>query len=282
MNLQIEQRYKVVFGESDIFRILLVGVGGTGSYLADALASLAIHARQKGVQVELTLVDPDIVEHKNVGRQQWGFSEAAQGVSKAQSRALRLNAAYGLDIAAWPQAYTMEMGRNWYKPSRAYGHSYTNIIVGCVDNTAARQEIARTVVSLAGGLFCVDCGNAEWNGQVLAGNVSQIDTIRFDQLGLCTGLPSPYQQEPDLLQPEPKPTDAAISCADLTLREEQSLLVNRLTAAIAAQYCANIILRRELTQMSTYFNLEPTVMTPRFITRDAVETCRPSCENQRD
>jgi PRTRC genetic system ThiF family protein len=270
MNLSIEQRYRFVFGESDAFRILLVGVGGTGSYLADALASLAVHARQKGIQVELTLVDPDIVDHKNVGRQQWGFSEAVQGVAKAQSRALRLNAAYGLDITAWPQAYTMEMGREWHQPSRTYGRSYTHIIVGCVDNTAARQEIARTVASFAGGLFGIDCGNAEWNGQVLVGNISQIETIRFDKLGLCSGIPSPYRQELTLLEPEPNPTDAAISCADLTLREEQSLLVNRLAAAIAAQYCANIVLRRELTQMATYFNLEPTVMSPRFITQEAV------------
>lgn len=270
MNLDIEQRFRYVFGESDAFRILLVGVGGTGSYLADALASLAVHARQKGIQIELTLVDPDIVEHKNVGRQQWGYSEAVQGASKAQSRALRLNAAFGLDIAAWPQPYTMDMGREWYQPSRSYGRSYTNIIIGCVDNTAARQEIARTVVSLAGSLFSIDCGNAEWNGQVLAGNVSQLDTIRFDKLGLCSGIPSPYCQEPALLQPEPIPNDAALSCADLTLREEQSLLVNRVTAAIAAQYCANIVLRRELTQMATYFNLEPTVMTPHFITQEAV------------
>lgn len=270
MNLEIAQRYRVVFGETDAFRILQIGVGGTGSFLADALASLAVHARQKGVQVDVTLVDPDRVESKNVGRQQWGFSEAAQGVSKAHSRALRLNAAYGLDITAWPQTFTKEMGRNWYEPSRPYGRSTTNIIIGCVDNTDARQEIAQTIAACNGNLWGIDCGNALWNGQVLVGNTTQVAAIQFDRLGLCTGLPSPYLQEPDLLKSEPQPMEAAVSCADLTLREEQSLLVNRFTAAIAAQYCANIILRRELTQMATYFNLEPTVMTPRFITKEAV------------
>jgi tRNA A37 threonylcarbamoyladenosine dehydratase len=67
--LTIEPTYRVLLGDVSRFRIMLVGCGGTGSSLALALAGLAYHAGQKGIQVELTLVDHDVVELKNCGRQ---------------------------------------------------------------------------------------------------------------------------------------------------------------------------------------------------------------------
>ena len=67
--LVIEPTYRVLLGDVNRFRILLVGVGGTGSALVSCLASLAYHAEQKGIQVDLTLVDPDTVETRNCGRQ---------------------------------------------------------------------------------------------------------------------------------------------------------------------------------------------------------------------
>jgi hypothetical protein len=52
----------------------------------------------------------------------------------------------------------------------------------------------------------------------------------------------------------------------MSLREQQSLMVNRLAAAIAGQYVADFVLHRRVTQMGTTFNLAPTVMAPRLIT----------------
>lgn len=54
--LNIEKTYRVLLGDVNRFRIMLVGCGGTGSSLALALAGLAYHARQKDIQIELTLV----------------------------------------------------------------------------------------------------------------------------------------------------------------------------------------------------------------------------------
>lgn len=113
--LTIEPTYRVVLGNINRFRIMVVGAGGTGSTLALFLAGLAYHARQKGIQVELTLVDHDVVELKNCGRQAVSLQSAlAGGVPKVADLALRLNAAYGLDIAAWPQPYIMDMARGWF------------------------------------------------------------------------------------------------------------------------------------------------------------------------
>ncbi len=270
MNLNIEERYRVVFGDSKFFRILLVGVGGTGSALALALGGLMVHARQKGIHIELTLVDDDKIEERNVGRQLFAPASAARGtVHKCADLALRLNAAYGLGIVAWPERYTAGMAGRWMR----YSHTDTHLIIGCVDNYQGRQEIAKTVEGYSGQVWAIDSGNAAFNGQILVGNTTNKEHVQLDNLGLCTALPSPYIQEPNLLllEEETQP----LSCADLTLREEQSLMVNRMAATIIAQYVYNMSIRRQLTQMSTAFNLEPTVMTPTFITETTVTACFP-------
>ena len=263
--LSIEPTYRVVLGDINRFRIMIVGAGGTGSTLALFLAGLAFHARQKGIQVELTLVDHDVVALKNCGRQAVSLQAAlVGGVPKVADLALRLNAAYGLDIAAWPQKYVADTAPGWFHHG-AGGRECAHLIIGCLDNHWGRREIAETVTVNNGRIWAIDCGNAEFNGQILVGNLTHLDQIKLDRLGLCTGLPSPYIQEPGLLEPEA--TEQALSCAEMTLREEQSLMINRLAATIAAQFVTDFVLNRQVAQMGAAFNLDPTVMTPILITR---------------
>ncbi len=158
-----------------------------------------------------------------------------------------------------------------------YSHSDTHLIIGCVDNYQGRREIAKTVERYPTSLWAIDSGNAAFNGQVLVGNATERVHCQTDKLGLCTALPSPYIQEPSLLLPEEN--EQPLSCADLTLREEQSLMVNRMAATIIAQYVYNMSICRQLTQMSTAFNLEPTVMTPAFITETTIAACFPKKES---
>lgn len=155
------------------------------------------------------------------------------------------------------------MGALWFQEN---GSSATGarLIIGCVDSHSGRREIARTVAAGNGRVWALDCGNERDSGQVLIGNATGVDRVRFDRLGLCSALPSPYLQEPGLLEPAPDGPDT--SCAERMVTEEQSLMVNRLAAAIAAQYVADFVLRRQVTQMGTTFSLAPTVMAPRLIT----------------
>ena len=267
--LTIEPTYRVLLGDVNHFRIMIVGAGGTGSTLALHLASLAFHARQKGIQVDVTLVDHDIVEMKNCGRQALSLQAAMVGnIPKVADLALRLNAAYGLDIEAWPQKYEADMGRGWYQDGR-YGRNSTHLIIGCVDNHLGRRQIAETVERLNGRIWCIDCGNEQHNGQILIGNLAEAQPIRLDKLGLCSGLPSPYVQEPELLLPDPEPS--ARSCAEMALAETQSLMVNRMAATIAATYVTNFVLHRQILYMATYFGLEPPTATSRLVTAANLE-----------
>ncbi len=266
--LTMEPTYRVVLGDVNRFRIMVVGAGGTGSTLALFLAGLAFHARQKGIQVELTLVDHDVVELKNCGRQAVSL-QAAQvgGVPKVADLALRTNAAYGLDIEAWPVKYEAGLARDWFHRD-ANGSAPAHLIIGCVDNHLGRQEIARTITAFDGRIWAIDSGNEQHSGQVLIGNLTDVSRIRLDRLGLCRGLPSPYVQEPDLLEPDPAAHSQ--SCAEMgdgaSLAEPQSLMVNRMAATIAAQYVATFVLQRQVLQLGSAFNLDPPTIRSRLIT----------------
>jgi PRTRC genetic system ThiF family protein len=265
-NLTIDPTYRVLLGDVSLFRIMLVGAGGTGSTLALFLAGLTFHAQQKGIQVDLTLVDHDVVEMKNCGRQAVSVQSAyIGGVPKVADLALRLNAAYGLNIEAWPQKYKLEMGQSWFRRGQ---HTHSHLIIGCVDNHLGRREIAQTIAEGNGRIWGIDCGNEQHSGQILIGNMSNPEQITLDKLGLCSGLPSPYIQEPELLQPDPNET--ALSCAEMTLAETQSIMVNRMAATIAAEYTAVFILQKQITQMQTVFNLQPLVAHSLPITQTAL------------
>lgn len=258
-------RCRVLLPETRQLELFLVGVGGTGSALVDSLARILYHAKQKGLQVKLTLIDPDKIEAGNYGRQR--FCQAELGQKKALSLALRYNAAFGLDIRAIPEAFHQEMVQSPRRHTYA-GHDApaTRLLIGCVDNAVARQKIAETVTAAEGRTWWLDMGNATHNGNIYIGNATQFSQIRVDEpLGIVNGLPSPAKQNPALLKPD-LALPAAVSCAELIQGEEQALCVNTFMAAIAAEYCCQWILKRELAVMHTAFTLEPPAMQSQPVT----------------
>src|SRR5574341_1311900 len=78
-------------------RVYLVGCGGTGSWLAPHIVRLARFLQEtRSMNVQVTFVDSDVVETKNVFRQ--NFGEAEVGGEKAQLLALRYAAPWGMPI----------------------------------------------------------------------------------------------------------------------------------------------------------------------------------------
>lgn len=115
-----------------INHVVVVGVGGTGSALVRTVARILYDMNRRGLFTpRMTLIDPDTVEEKNVGRQM--FTPADVGQNKAVLLARRFNLALGLDITAFPEPFDPER-----HPS---GHG--TLLVGCVDNHEARRTLAR-------------------------------------------------------------------------------------------------------------------------------------------
>ncbi len=74
----------------------LVGCGGTGSWLAPSLCRIARYLTQRGKNTTLIFIDPDLVEEKNVLRQ--NFCDAEVRLNKAQTLALRYSLSWGVRL----------------------------------------------------------------------------------------------------------------------------------------------------------------------------------------
>jgi hypothetical protein len=98
--------------------------------------------------------------------------------------------------------------------------------------------------------------------------------VTLDALGFCKGLPLPSLQDPALLEPPPPADTSALSCADLTVREEQSLMVNQMIAALAAQYVADFVLARRLTVFKSAFSLNPPLVHSSLISEASLAHLR--------
>ena len=253
--------------------LYLIGCGGTGSWLAPSLCRIARTLNEKGKAASLIFIDPDVVEQKNVLRQ--NFCDAEIGLNKAQTLALRYSLSWGVKIKALPALFAPEIiARDYYQREQKL-----KIIIGCVDNAIARQSIAQALSqyqswhtrNIATELWWLDCGNHSNSGQVLIGShlSTEMDVYKFHELG-CIKLPAPCLQHTELLKPKPEElSDSSISCAELALLNTQSLAINQRMAAEAASYLVQLVTGK-LNRLATYIDLNSGFATSTFITEEAI------------
>lgn len=233
--------------------IVLVGCGGTGGFLADSICRLLIDR-----PADLYLVDPDRVEPHNVARQ--AFDRTDVGHFKAEVLAMRLARRYSREIGYSVLPYDHELHAQVFGAT----HSRLNLLVGAVDNVAARRAIAATIGSGTAmygtrneRVWWLDCGNGQNAGQVLLGNATQSEGLRHafnPQLGLCRALPAPSLQRPDLLEAPPEPRHAP-DCAEAIAHGDQGPTINQVVAVVAASYVEKL-LTGTCCWMACYFDLD--------------------------
>jgi PRTRC genetic system ThiF family protein len=232
---------------------VLVGCGGTGGFLAEDICRLLI-----GRHASLCLVDPDRVEPHNVARQ--SFERADIGHFKAEVLAERLARRFGREVGYSVLPYDHELHSQVLADTR----SKLNLLVGCVDNAAARRAIAATLddhsVSFGSRhnrIWWLDCGNGRNAGQALLGNVARADGLRrafLPELNLCRALPAPSLQRPDLLESPPQ-LRLARDCAESIAAGVQGPTINQVAAAMAASYIEKL-LSGTCSWMASYFDLD--------------------------
>lgn len=137
--------------------------------------------------------------------------------------------------------------------------SRVNLLIGAVDNAAARRALASTLDQhpVNANVWWLDCGNGRNSGQVLLGNAARPDELRgaFDRdNGLCHALPAPSLQRPDLLEAPPEPAPP-LDCAEAVAVSEQGPTINQLVAAIAASYLEKLLVDI-CTWMATYVDVD--------------------------
>lgn len=274
-DLSFVEARTILLAEHRAVQLLLVGCGGTGSHVARPVAQVARVLVERGTEVEVVFVDPDVVEPKNVPRQL--FCDAEIGMPKAVALARRYAAAWGVPIRA-------VHGR--FDEGLLAGADRLRVIVGCVDNAEARKAIAAAVMSVrrrdgwmwrgrqkAPLVWWLDCGNDRQSGQVLIGSTTDARELAAGWAidGFCTEAPLPILQAPELLVARPEETVAAqLSCAELLARSLQAMSVNARVAAEAGDMLMRLLLTHDLKRFATYFDLPSGAARSKFNAPEAM------------
>ncbi len=235
------------------WKILVVGCGGTGGFVAEGLCRLFA-----GTNVPLVLIDYDRVEPHNLLRQ--NFYPGEVGKFKSQALAERLSRQFGRSIAYCVYPYDVdlighELGGGMYKLMSQ------GIIIGCVDGPEARGSIAERFIQ---SNWWIDAGNGRDSGQVLIGNTAapQLLSQSFDEERQeVDRLPIPTWQLPSLLVPVTKEPVPRRDCAEAVAADEQSPVINQAMATLVLQFVYRF-LTKKLTWMGAYIDLEAGTLQP--------------------
>lgn len=235
------------------WNIFLIGCGGTGSFVAHALAQLkASNTREGRALGRIVLVDPDVVEARNVGRQNYAFGDI--GTPKAQALAWRYNLAFGIDMEWHTAPFASSL-----LPKRQTSIERI-VLIGAVDSGASRREITSVLEKRHDEIVWLDSGNGEARGQVTIGNTLMDEELASSvdpEVNVARYLPYPSHSLPELLEEDPPQT---ASCAAAVENQEQGLYVNRFMAGIVGEYIRRLI-SGDLGVFQTWVELSALEMT---------------------
>lgn len=210
--------------------IIIVGCGGTGSALFQDLARSEAATDE---DTRIILIDGDVVERKNIGRQYFSISQVgmnkAEALANTASKVLNLKNIYYYDKYLENQDMLFEVCEMF--PSKM------TIIVGCVDNHPARKIIEEFVRSYDMSnyhsriIYYIDCANELLDGEVI--------TVFRERNRLIGNFRSDY--DPSVLVDK---TDEKrngfyniASCSEeIDKGEEQTLIANRKSAILALEF----------------------------------------------
>ena len=244
--------YTVELGDSmSAPKLVVVGCGGTGGFVADGLCRLLVNS-----DLDIFLVDYDRVEPHNLLRQ--SFFEGDVGKFKSRVLAERLARQYGRKIG-W-SVYPYE--RDLLNEASSIGRRVIRgIIIGCVDEPASRRSIA---TSLDWGDWWLDAGNGYQSGQVLIGNTREVDGLEhaFNETDQTVDkLPVPSLQLPSLLAAPTQPVRRQQDCAEAVEDNTQSPIINQAMATLVLEFVYKL-LAGKLTWMGAYLDLEAGSLQP--------------------
>lgn len=242
-------------GPVPLDKIVVVGCGGTGSWLIPKLAKTINDMKRKNLlsqDFSLILVDGDTAEPKNLIRQ--NFIEPDIGSNKAEVMALR----YGpvikdIEVQYLDKYLTMKRG---YDPAHFVNIAVLgNMIAHCnkvvVFNLVDNQNARRAVHSLPINGWVVDIGNELAHGQLFATPYGRATTKEFDSLKFFSMSPETLTEEEEV-----KIYSCAEADADEAL-EEQFLVANDTAALVGHNWLCSFMSKPDSIPARINFNCLP-------------------------
>lgn len=283
-------------------KVLIIGGGGTGSRLVPLLAQF-LKTCAWIQNPEITIVDDDVVEEKNLLRQ--NFISVDVGKPKAEVLAQRYSRAFNIPITpvvkrvqpaygryaeiAEPELEDVTMMRD------LFGRYINNsVVVMCVDSPEARRHIVGQVMAASQGqgtMLLIDSGNENDFGQIniSTGRLTDVGTSR-SILRSWNGKMMGDQIIPlipmDLDYFAKMKSETTLSCADL----DQTMAINTMMAVTMFGIIQNLVYAKPISfhrlNVSLAHGVTPEYMNPAFIERVGSPTqyltnepfLRPGCE----
>lgn len=229
--------------------VLLVGAGGTGSRMLEKLVALhrALKAKGHPGGLRVTVVDPDTVSPANIGRQ--AFYPGDVGSFKCDVLVNRANMA--LENVSWVAEPAL-------LDTRASLDAF-DLVIGAVDNRAARLAILRGLENCAGGTrYWLDTGNRSSDGQVVLGQVPSRHKTTDDTMR----LPHIAEFYPELIDSAAEDKDNTPSCSLAEALDKQSLFINTTVSDFAANLLWMLFTEGGLDTQGAFINLKRMMVTP--------------------
>lgn len=228
-------------------RIALIGAGGSGSQIADQLASLETTLRKLGhCGFNVSVFDGDVVSDSSVGRQR--FTQSDVGAHKSMLIVHRVNAFYGLAWRAIPQHYRIDKTQRYLN---------FDLVITAVDLAGFRAELGRTYRNEPTGALWLDLGNGEDSGQVVLGHLGCA-------VGAVLRLPNVFDLYPELASMEALDREAP-SCSTEEAIRRQSWPINRLAALTATELLWSLLRHGRIETHGAFFRLAPMTIQPLVI-----------------
>lgn len=216
--------------------VSVIGAGGTGACLVTKLARLSAalnHLQHPGIYVKL--IDYDIVEKTNVGRQL--FTPHDVGQYKAENIIYKINHAFGYDWQSYNNA-CFELSQDELS---------SNITIIAVDNVDSRKELIKWfkesqkhVRDINKKYYLIDCGNGRDFGQViLSDHKGTLKTI----LDFTDNLESH-----DTLEEQGQ------GCSYMEELQKQDLFINDYVSLYAITMIKELLFNKQIDYQGFFFN----------------------------
>lgn len=273
----IELKDKAIFDfkepENAFYRIVQIGCGGTGSNIVQHVAQLL--SLTERLYYDYTLIDPDVLEEKNLKNQLFLPEEVGQ--KKSDILAERYSIAFDLTISSYSDKYieSIEELKNFF--SRVYcttptpwSSVFIPVIIGAVDNNATRKLLHQLFNELPNVIY-IDAGNdaidvptnwqtrpksnwtsnelelynsTGWNGQVCMG-------LRFDGKTILEPVATQFH---GILDDNDTIFPSETSCSELAASEPQRIFVNKMSAFIVSNMINELLNTFTITNHYSIFN----------------------------
>lgn len=234
-------RFLVPANFADKIRVLVIGCGGSGSEMIDALVRFHHSARGIGhAGLELTVQDGDSVSATNVGRAR--FLPSDVGLNKAELLARRYGQLFGMPIRAISHACTKRGIRQLSE--------FFDLAITCVDKASFRVQVADYWCNRPTQTTWLDLGNGSYTGQVVLGSLGLSSTPR---------LPNSVQLFPSVRTAS---DDDAPSCSMEEALKSQSLFVNRFAVDVAVSMLWRLLAEGYIENHGALFDMRGITVKP--------------------